>query len=211
MKIVIINGSPRKNGNCETAIKKMAAIFEERQIDVKVLQIGNKKIQGCMACNKCAKMQNEMCSIASDKVNEYIKAMKEADGFILASPVYFAGVAGTMKAFLDRVFYVSAVNGNLFRHKVGTAFVALRRSGGISTLNELNHYLSFSEMFIATSNYWNIGHGREPGEISNDTEANQIIRILAQNMVSLLRMLEYGKKEGILSENEEKIFTNFIR
>ena len=211
MKIVIVNGSPRKKGNCETAIKKMAAIFEEQQIDVEVLHVGNKKIQGCMACNKCATMRNESCSIASDKVNEYIKVMKEADGIILVSPVYFAGVAGTMKAFLDRIFYVSAVNGNLFRHKAGTAFVALRRSGGISTLNELSHYLSFSEMFVATANYWNIGHGREPGEINNDAEANQIIRVLSKNMVGLLRMLEWGKKENTLSEGEEKIFTNFVR
>ena len=128
MKIVIVNGSPRKEGNCETVVKKMSVVFEESGIDVEVLHVGNKKIQGCMACNKCAKLQNNTCSITSDKVNEYIEVMKEADGIILASPVYFAGVAGTMKAFLDRVFYVSAVNGNLFRHKAGASFVEIGRA-----------------------------------------------------------------------------------
>jgi len=211
MKIVIVNGSPRKKGNCDTAIKKMSEIFEQASIEVEVLHVGNKKITGCMACNKCATMQNETCSISDDKVNEYIQAMKQADGIILASPVYFAGVAGTMKAFLDRVFYVSAVNGNLFRHKAGASFVALRRSGGISTLNELNHFLSFSETFMATANYWAIGHGRDAGEINDDTEADQIARLLAKNTTALLHMLEQGRNKQLLPEGESKIFTNFVR
>ena len=211
MKVVIVNGSPHKGGNCSYAIKLMERGFTEHKIDVKVLHVGNKKIQGCMACYKCYKMNNGTCTIDSDKVNEWIKVLKKADGIILVSPVYFAGVAGTMKSFLDRVFLVSAANGNLFRHKVGAAFVALRRSGGISTFNELNHYLSFSEMFIASSNYWNIGHGNDPDELKDDGEAIQIIRLLTQNMVCLLKAIDWASKESILPKSEEKIFTNFIK
>lgn len=211
MKVVIVNGSPHKEGNCSYAIKFMERIFSEQKIDVKVLHVGNKKIHGCMACYKCYKVNNETCVIDSDKVNEWIKVLKKADGIVLVSPVYFAGVAGTMKSFLDRVFLVSAANGNLFRHKVGAAFVALRRSGGISTFNELNHYLSFSEMFIATSNYWCIGHGNDPEELKEDGEAIQIIRLLVQNMVCLLKSVEWADKEGILPKSEKKVFSNFIK
>lgn len=210
MKVVIVNGSPRKNGNCSFAIKQMEDIFNSNQIDVKVLHIGNKKIQGCLACYKCYKMRNNCCTIESDKVNEWIKTMKNADGIILVSPVYFAGITGTMKSFLDRVFLVSAANKNLFRHKVGASFVTLRRSGGLTTLNELNHYLSFSEMFVATSNYWGIGHGAEPKEIEKDKEGMQVVRLLSQNMVCLLKSIDWARKENILPEGEDKIFTNFI-
>ena len=211
MKIAIVNGSPRKGGNCNTAIKMMVEVFQENRIKTEVIHVGNKKIQGCMACEKCIKSRDETCSIKSDKVNEWIQVLKKADGIILVSPVYFAGVNGTMKSFLDRVFFVSAANGNLFRHKAGASFVTLRRSGGISTLNELNHFLTFSEMFIATSNYWTIGHGRDEKEIKNDAEALQVIRLLAQNMNCLLQLLKQGKKEKLLPPGEDKIFTNFIR
>jgi multimeric flavodoxin WrbA len=135
--------------------------------------------------------------------------MKEADGIIIASPVYYSCIAGTMKCFLDRSFYVAAVNGGWFRHKVGASVVAVRRTGGSMTFNALNHYLSISEMLVPTSNYWNVIHGLEPGDAAQDAEGIQIMQVLGKNMAWMLNMREQTK---ILEPKPaEKVFTNFIR
>jgi multimeric flavodoxin WrbA len=135
--------------------------------------------------------------------------MKEADGIVLGSPVYYSGIAGTMKCFLDRTFYVAGVNGNLFRHKVGASVAAVRRTGGSMTFNSLNHYLSISEMLVPSSNYWNVIHGLEPGDAAQDDEGIQIMRMLGKNMAWMLRMREASKNTE--PAESEKIFTNFIR
>jgi multimeric flavodoxin WrbA len=140
MKVIAINGSPRKEGNTYTALNIVASELNKSGIDLEILHIGHKMIHGCIACGSCAKNKDEKCSIQNDEMNSWIQQVKAADGLILAAPVYFAGIPGTMKSFLDRLFYVSATNGNLFRHKVGAALVALRRTGASSTLDSLYHY-----------------------------------------------------------------------
>ena len=137
--------------------------------------------------------------------------MKEADGIILGSPVHYASVAGTMKSFLDRAFYVISSNKSMLRHKVGTAVVAVRRSGGIPAFEQLNNYINYSEMLMPTSNYWNVIHGTAPGEAKGDEEGRQVMRVLGKNMAWLMKLVEFGKDKIEEPEIEDKIFTNFIR
>ncbi|MDI6864180.1 flavodoxin family protein [Thermodesulfovibrio yellowstonii] len=210
MNVVAFNGSPRKNGNTYHAIKVVAEELKKENIKVEIIQVGNKRIRGCIACYKCAKNKNEKCSI-NDEVNEWIQKIKESDGIILGSPVYFSGIAGTFKCFLDRAFLVASVNDGLFRHKVGAAVVADRRSGGVTTFDQLLHYLHYAEMIVPSSNYWNVIYGMNPGEVLKDEEGMQIMRILGKNIVWTLKLVENGKDKIINPEREAKIFTNFIR
>ncbi len=211
MKVIAINGSPRKEGTTFYALTGVGQQLQESGIDFQILQTGNQAIRGCMACGACAKNRDEKCSITSDSVNDSIQSMKEADGLIIASPVYFAGIAGTMKSFLDRAFMVAGCNGGLFRQKVAAAVVAVRRTGGSSTYDSLNHYLTYSEMILATSNYWNITHGRAPGEALQDAEGVQIMEVLGRNMAWLLKMREETKVSVPGPEAVSKVFTSFIR
>ncbi|MBJ6748975.1 flavodoxin family protein [Geomonas anaerohicana] len=210
MKVVAFNGSPNKEGNTYHAIKLVAAELEQQGIETEIVHVGNKAIRGCIACYQCVKNQDEQCAI-KDEVNEWVQKMKEADGIIIGSPVHYSGVGGTMKSFLDRAFFVAGVNGGLLRHKVGAAVVAVRRSGGVTTFDELNHFLNYSEMLLPTSNYWNVIHGRTPGEALQDGEGMQIMRVLGKNMVWLLKLLENGKGVVPEPEREAKVMTNFIR
>lgn len=210
MKMVAFNGSPNKEGNTYHAIKLVAAELEKEGVATEIVHVGNKTIRGCIACGQCFKNRNEQCAL-QDEVNEWVQKMKEADAIILGSPVHFSAVGGTMKSFLDRAFYVSAVNGGLFRHKVGASVVAVRRSGGLPTFDELNHFLNYSEMLIATSNYWNVIHGRTPGEALKDEEGVQIMRVLGKNMVWLMKLVANGKGVVPEPEGEAKVFTHFIR
>ncbi len=193
MKVVAINGSPRKDGNTFHALKVMGEEFAKDGVDFEIIQIGSKSVYGCKACGACIKNKDEKCILKDDGVNEAIQKMKEADGIIISSPVYYAGVAGTVKSFLDRAFYVAGCNGGLFRQKVGASVVALRRTGGSMTFSSLNNYLLFAEMMIATSNYWNIVHGKDEGDMLNDEEGVQIMQILAKNMLWQLKMREATK------------------
>ncbi|MBJ6801991.1 flavodoxin family protein [Geomonas propionica] len=211
MKVVAFNGSPNKEGNTYHAIKVAAAELEKEGVEVEIVHVGNKAIRGCVACYQCVKNQNEQCAVKDDEVNEWVQKMKGADGIILGSPVHYSGVGGTMKSFLDRAFFVSGVNGGLLRHKVGAAVVAVRRSGGVTTFDELNHFLNYSEMLVPTSNYWNVIHGRVPGEALQDEEGVQIMRVLGKKIVWLMRLLENGKGVVPEPEQEAKVMTNFIR
>ncbi|MCE1199057.1 MAG: flavodoxin family protein [Marinilabiliales bacterium] len=211
MKVIAINGSPHKEGNTFLALSLVGAELQSAGIEFEILHIGHKMIHGCMACGKCAVNKDEACSIKTDDLNTWIQQLKTADGILLGSPVYYSGVAGTMKSFLDRLFYVSGANGNFFRHKAGAAVVALRRSGGSSTLDALNHYLHYTEMMVATSNYWNIIHGRTAGEAGQDLEGRQIMRVLGKNMAWLMKMKE--ATQGLVEEPvaEKKEAMHFIR
>ncbi|MDR0544042.1 MAG: flavodoxin family protein [Odoribacteraceae bacterium] len=209
MKVIAFNGSPRREGNTAQAIHTVAAELAARGIDVEIVHAGNKIISGCMACGQCTK--DNRCSNRSDSVNDWIEMMLAADGLILASPVYCAGVNGAMKAFLDRATYAISRGQGLMRYKVGAALVAVRRSGASSALDTLQHYLQFLEMLIPASNYWNIIHGRLPGEAALDHEGQQIMRILGRNMAWLMRVVEQGKKNVPPPDIEEKISTHFIR
>lgn len=210
MKVVAFNGSPKKEGNTYYAIKLVADELEKEGIEVEIIHVGNKVIRGCLACGACAKNQNEKC-IIEDDVNDWVQKMKEADGILLGAPVHYSAIGGTMKSFLDRAFYVSGVNGGLLRHKVGASVVAVRRSGGLPTFDQLNNYIHYSEMLIPTSNYWNVIHGAGPGEALQDEEGKQIMRVLGKNMAWLIKLVQNGK--GIVNEpqQENKIRMNFIR
>lgn len=211
MKVVAFNGSPKPKGNTYHALKLVTDELEKQGIETEIITVGNKKISGCIACNQCVKNRDEKCSIATDKVNEWIQKMKNADGIILGSPVHYAAMAGNMKSFLDRAFYVGGVNGSMYRHKVGASVVAVRRSGGLPTFNELNNFLSYSEMLIPSSNYWNVIHGTTPGEVLQDAEGVQIMQVLGQNMAYLMKLVQHGKNSITPPPMLRKTFTNFIR
>ncbi|MDX2480012.1 MAG: flavodoxin family protein [Desulfuromusa sp.] len=211
MKTLALNGSPNKEGNTFHALKMVSAELEKEGIETEVIHIGNKVIRGCTACGQCAKNKNEQCVLPGDEVNEWIQKMKHADGIILGSPVHFAGIGGTMKAFLDRAFFVSSVNDSMLRHKIATAVVAVRRSGGLPAFDQLNTYLSYSEMLIATANYWNVIHGAKPGEATQDAEGVQIMRVLGKNMAWLMKLAENGKGTIVPPEREAKTRMNFVR
>ncbi len=210
MKVVAFNGSPKKEGNTYHAIRLVAEELDKEGIEVEIVHVGDKIIRGCRACNSCVKNMNEKC-IINDEVNGWIQKMKEADGIILASPVHYSGIGGTMKSFLDRAFYVTSVNNSMLRHKVGAAIVAVRRSGGVTTFDQLNHFLHYSEMAVPTTNYWNVIHGTTPGEALQDGEGVQIMTVLGQNMAWLLKLIENGKGKVKEPEKRNKVFTNFVR
>jgi len=182
MKVIAINGSPHSKGNTWFALKTAGEALISEGIDFEIIHVGHQSIHGCLACRKCRENKDNKCSIRNDALNDYLPVIREADGIILGSPVYYSGVAGTMKCFLDRLFYVSGSNGNWMRHKVGASVVALRRSGGSATWNSLNFYLTISEMTVASSNYWNIIHGAQEGEAAHDAEGIQIMQVLGANM-----------------------------
>ncbi|MBE6741664.1 MAG: flavodoxin family protein [Ruminococcaceae bacterium] len=205
MKVVIINGSPRKEGNTSFAIDEMLRVFKDEKVDYEVYQIGNKNIRGCVACNSCA--GTGRC-VYNDVVNEIAADFEDADGLIVATPVYYANANATLIACLDRLFYSTKFDKTM---KVGASVVCARRGGLSATYDQLNKYFSISSMPIVSSNYWNSIHGRIPGEALNDPEGLQTMRLLAKNMVFLMRSIELGKKEYGLPKKEQKIFTHFVR
>lgn len=212
MKVVAFNGSPRKTGNTASSLAVVTGELEKAGISTELVQVGKETVSGCKNCYSCVKNQNLQCAIDTDPVNDWIAKMGEADGILLGSPVHFSGIAGTMKSFLDRAFFVISVNGGtLLRHKVGASVAAVRRSGGLPTMNGLNHYLLYSEMVIPCSNYWNVAHGMNPGEMRQDTEGVQILEVLGKNMAWLMQVIEAGKKAVPPPEKAGKILTNFVR
>ena len=216
MKVIGINGSPRAEGNTALALREMAQEFAKEGIEMEIIHIGNKLIRGCMACGACGRNRDERCIIGDDPVNETIQKLKSADGIVLGSPVHYAGIAGTMKSFCDRLFYVaSRSNDRILADKVGAAVVAVRRSGGSATWQGLNFYLTISNMAIAGSSYWSIVHGALPGEAAEDAEGMQTVRNAAKSMAWLLRQREAAAlaspSAAALPEYESGARTNFIR
>ncbi|MDR2886659.1 MAG: flavodoxin family protein [Bacteroidales bacterium] len=209
MKVIGINGSPRAKGNTWVALKTAGEALTGEGIDFEITHIGHKPIHGCIACGKCSDNRDNKCAIRNDNFNDYIDAIKDADGLILGSSVYYSGVAGTMKCFLDRLFYVAGANGNWMRHKVGASVVAVRRTGGSVAWNSLNHFLTISEMTVASSNYWNIIHGARAGEAEQDAEGIQIMKVLGSNMAWLLKSRQASAE--VAPPPAEKVFMNFIR
>jgi len=211
MKVVAFNGSPKPKGNTYHALKIVNDALEEQGIATEIISVGNKKITGCLACNMCAKNRDEKCIQQSDPVNEWIQKMKEADGILLGSPVHYASISGNMKSFLDRAFYVTGVNGGMLRYKVGASVIAVRRSGGLTAFHDMNNFITYAEMMIPTSNYWNVIHGTTPGEVLKDSEGVQIMEVLGRNMAYLMKVLEFGKDKVEAPEKTKKTYTNFIR
>ena len=212
MKVIAVNGSPRAQGNTGRALELLGGVLGGQGIGFEVIQVGDRAVRGCIGCGECGKRKDGTCVFGDDIVNEAMAKLREADGIVLASPVHYSGVAGAMKAFLDRAFYVAGSSGGLFRHKAGAALVAVRRSGGSSALDCLYHYLTYSEMLVATSNYWNIVHGSRPGEVDQDAEGLQIVEVLGANLAWLLRMREAAAAAGLPEPpRQKKVMTNFVR
>jgi len=210
MKILMVYGGPHENGCTREALRQMEEIFQKEEIQSDPFWIGTKAISGCMACGKCREMGQ--CGI-NDRVNDFLRLAPDYDGFVFASPVHFSGIAGSMTAFLDRVFYVvSKAELDFFRLKPAATLVSARRAGTTAAIEQLNQFVQYNSMIQITSQYWNMVHGNNPEEVRKDAEGLQIMRTLASNMVYVLKLCEAGKKAGIeMPEQEAKIATNFIR
>lgn len=205
MKVLIINGSPHKNGNTAIALSEMDGIFRENGIEVETLHIGNKAIRGCIACGSCS--EKGRC-VFDDEVNKAAAKFEEADGLVVASPVYYASANATLIAFLDRLFYSTNFDK---RMKVGASVVVARRGGLSATFDELNKYFTISGMPVASAQYWNSVHGRVPNEAKEDAEGLQTMRDLARNMSFLIKSISLGKERFGLPEREPWTPTHFIR
>jgi len=205
MKVLIINGSPRQGSNCGVALNEMKKIFSEANIECTEAVIGNKDIRGCISCNFCFEVGR---CVFDDEVNKLAPLFEEADGLVVASPVYYASANATLIACLDRLFYSTHFDKTM---KVGASVVCARRGGCSSTFDQLNKYFTISGMPVASSQYWNSIHGLLPGEANLDEEGKQTMRTLARNMVFLMKSIELGKKEFGLPEAEKRVATHFIR
>ena len=205
MKVLIINGSPRPNGNTSIAVNEMVKVFEAEGIETKVCQIGSKDIRGCIACGKCG--ETGKC-VFNDAVNELAPEFEDADGLVVASPVYYASANATLIAFLDRLFFSTHFNKTM---KVGASVVVARRGGCTATFDELNKYFTISGMPVASSQYWNCVHGREAGDAALDAEGLQTMRGLARNMSFLMKSIALGKEKFGIPEKEPWQPTHFIR
>lgn len=205
MKVLMLNGSPRKNGNIATALQEMERIFHEEGIETEIVQVGSQPVRGCVACGSCA--QNGKC-VFDDLVNETAAKFAECDGLVVGSPVYYASANATLVAFLTRLFYSTHFDKTM---KVGASIVSARRGGTTATYDELNKFFGISGMPIASGQYWNGIHGSKAGEAAEDAEGLQIMRTLAKNMSFLMKSIALGKEQYGLPEKEPFQRTNFIR
>ena len=205
MKILLINGSPKKEGNTYIALQEVQKTLEAEGIETELIHVGHKAIRGCIACNRCVEMGK---CVVDDMVNEVAPKFKEADGIVVGSPVYYASPNGTLLSFLDRLFYSTPFDKSM---KVGAAVAVARRGGTTATFDVLNKYFTISNMPIAPSQYWNNVHGLMPGEALQDGEGLQTMRQLARNMAFLAKSIQLGKEKFGLPQHEERIATHFIR
>jgi len=205
LKVLILNGSPRVEGNTSIAVHEMVKVFEAEGVEVEVMQIGNKAIRGCIACGSCSK--NGKC-VFDDAVNEAAQKFEKADGLVVASPVYYASANATLIACLDRLFYSTGFDKTM---KVGASVAVARRGGCSATFDELNKYFTICGMPVASSQYWNSVHGRLKGEAKQDLEGLQTMRALARNMTFLMKSIALGREKYGLPEKEAWQATHFIR
>ena len=205
MKVLLLNGSPRVSGVNGTALQEMVQVFEKNGIETEVVHVGNQAVRGCMACGYCYK--NGKC-IYDDVVNELAAKFEEADGLVVASPVYYASANATLVAVLDRLFYSSRFDKTM---KVGASVVTCRRGGASATFDELNKYFTISGMPVVSSQYWNSVHGNNAEEAVQDEEGLQVVRTLARNMSFLMKSIALGKEQFGLPEKEKRVATNYVR
>ncbi len=189
MKVVAFNGSARKDGNTAILIKHVFQELEKEGIETEMIQLASKKINGCIACYKCFENKDKHCSVKDDIVNECIDKMLDADGIILGSPTYVADITSEMKALIDRAGLVARANGDMFKRKVGAAVVAVRRAGSIHAFDSINHFFLIGQWIVPGSSYWNIGIGRNKGEVEKDEEGLNTMKVLGQNMAWLLKKI----------------------
>ena len=205
MNILMINGSPRPNGNTAIALAEMKKIFDAEGAQITIIQVGNKDIRGCIGCGTC--YEKGRC-VFDDDVNKAASLFEKADGLVVASPVYYASANGTLVSFLDRLFFSTHFDKTM---KVGASIAVARRGGCTATFDELNKYFTICGMPLASSQYWNILHGRAKGGAAQDAEGLQTMRVLARNMVFLIKSIALGKEKYGLPETEPWTPTNFIR
>ena len=206
MKVLMINGSPRKDSNTQIALDEMAGVFAQEGIEVECVSVGKEVVRGCVACGGCSKLGK--CVFGDDVVNEIAAKFEQADGLVLASPVYYASANGTLVSLLDRLFFSTPFDKTM---KVGAAVSCARRGGLTATWDELNKYFGIAGMPIASGQYWNGIHGRLPGEAAEDAEGLQQMRTLARNMAFLMKSIALGRKQFGLPEREPGQMTNFVR
>jgi len=187
MKVVAINGSPRRNGNTSILIEETFKIFRSEGIETEVIQLGNKPVHGCTACGKCREIQDRRCHIKNDLLNLCIEKMIEADGIILGTPVYFADVSTEIKALMDVAGYVTRGNGHLLKRKVGAGLISVRRGGALPTFDAMNRFFLINQMIVPGSSYWNFAFGKNQGDVLQDEEGINTIRTLAENMSWLMK------------------------
>lgn len=193
MKVIAFNGSPRPDGNTALLLQHVLAPLKAKGIQTEIFQLGGKNIHGCRACYACAQKKNGRCTFEDDGANECLAKMVEADGIILGSPTYFADVTPEIKALIDRAGFVAGANGGLLKRKVGAAVIAVRRAGEIHAFDSINHFFLISQMIVPGSCYWNVGVGREKGDVEKDEEGLRTMRVLGENMAWLLESVAGGK------------------
>ena len=204
MKVLLLNGSPHPRGCTYTALAEMIAIFEKSGVQTELIQLGGKDIRGCVGCGRCGQLGR--CAF-DDLVNETAEKFREADGLVVGSPVYYGSPNGTVLSFMDRLFYSTSFDKTM---KVGAAVVSCRRAGNTASFDVLNKYFSISSMPIASSSYWNNIHGFTAEDAKKDLEGLQVMRVLARNMVFLMRSIALGREAFGLPEREDKhAFTSF--
>ena len=210
MKVLLLNGSPRKNGCTYTALCEVQKTLLECQIESDIFQIGTDSITGCRACGACAKIQK---CVIDDKVNKFVDMAVDYDGFVFGAPVYYASINGTASSFLDRAFFSNArTSKHAFEKKPAFALVSARRAGTTASFDQLNKYFTISQMPVISGRYWNMVHGRTPEDVLKDIEGLQNLRIASRTLAWILKCIEIGKNNGILSpEAETPVITDFIR
>lgn len=190
MKVIAINGSSRKDGNTAIIIKEIFNVLNKEGIEAEMIQLAGHNIQGCIGCGGCSKSKNKKCCIKDDGiVNECIEKMVEADGIILASPVYFADVTSNMKSLIERAGVVSGSNGNIFKHKIGASVMAVRRGGAIHAFETMNNFLHYMQMYLVGGSYWNMVHGKAIGDVKDDIEGLKNMQSVAENMAWILKKI----------------------
>jgi len=189
LNVVAFNGSARRNGNTATLVRHLFGPLEKAGIECELIQMAGTAIRGCRACARCIDAKDRRCSWDDDPLNDYIAAMEAADGIVLASPTYFADVSAEMKAVIDRAGYVARANDDMLQRKVGAAVVAVRRAGSIHAFDTINHFFFISQMVVPGSRYWNLGIGRDRGEVAKDEEGLETMEVLGRNMAWVLQRL----------------------
>ena len=205
LKVLLLNGSPRENGNIALAFHEMEQVFEKNDVEYETILLGRSDIRGCIACETCRRKGK---CVFDDIVNELAVKFEAADGLVIGSPVYYGSANGTLMSALQRLFYSTHFDKSL---KVGASVVSARRSGCTATFDELNKFFTLSNMPVASSQYWNNIYGWEPGEGSEDSEGRQVMRVLARNMVFLMKSIALGRDQAGLPETENRVWTNFTR
>lgn len=209
LKVLLVNGSPHKEGCVYTALTEIATTLKGEGVDSTLFWVGNQPLAGCIGCGAC--VGKRRC-FRNDRVNEFVEMMDDYDGFVFGTPVHYAAASGAMTSFLDRVFFIDEFNGGHFAGKPAAAIATCRRSGGTAALDQMNKYMTDCNMPVVPSQYWNVVHGNTPDEVRRDTEGLQTMHVLARNMAWLLKCIALGREHGIgFPVHEQHTMTNFIR